>query len=133
MQQQDIRIEDAGHKLVHLKDRTKKAKQPGKFSARAKADRPVDKLALLKAQGCKKKKITSIDIAKEIVSSARRSRANAAAEGRTSHRREDRWYVCEKCSYGKKKNSIIHVSSISEDEYNAKFEASINGRFSYAA
>jgi len=130
MQQQDVRIPDADRKLVHLKDRSRKAK-PGKFSARAKADRPVDKLALVKAQRCKKKKITSIDIAKEIVSSARWARAKAAAEGRTSKRREDRWYICTNCSHGK--TSIIHVASISEDEYNAKFEASKRLEFTLAS
>ena len=130
MQQQDVRIDDADKKLVYLKDRSRKAK-PGKFSARAKADRPIDKLAVLKAQRCKKKKITNVEIAKEIVASARRSRAKAAAEGRISNRRENRWYICHACSHGKV--TIMHVSSISEDEYNAKFEASINGTFSHAA
>ena len=39
----DFSIQDAGHKLVYLKDRSKKSK-PGKFSARSKADKPKPRL-----------------------------------------------------------------------------------------
>jgi hypothetical protein len=88
-------------------------------------------LAAIKAERCDKFKITDIDIAKSIVTSARWSRAAAAADGRTSKRMEDRWYICENCSHGKAK--IYHVSKLSSAEYAAKFEASMSGEFSLAA
>ena len=105
-------------------------RRPGKYHQRAKADRPKDKLAALKAERCDKFKITDLDVAKKIISSARWSRAQAAAEGRISKRREDRWFVCENCS-GKAK--IYHVTSLTEAEYSAKFEASKRGEYTLAA
>ena len=111
------------------KDKSHK-RSPGKFINRSKADRPKDKLAALKAERCDKFKITDLDVAKKIISSARWSRAQAAAEGRISKRREDRWFVCENCS-GKAK--IYHVTSLTEAEYSAKFEASKRGEYTLAA
>ena len=121
------------------KDKSHK-RSPGKFINRSKADRPKDKLAALKAERCDKFKITDptigeieitvMDVAKKIISSARWSRAQAAAEGRISKRREDRWFVCENCS-GKAK--IYHVTSLTEAEYSAKFEASKRGEYTLAA
>ena len=111
------------------KDKSHK-RSPGKFIDRSKDDRPKDKLAALKAGRCGKFKITDLDVAKKIISSARWARAQAAADGRISKRREDRWFVCENCS-GKAK--IYHVTSLSEAEYSAKFEASKRGEFTLAA
>ena len=126
----DVSIEDADHRLSLAKDRSKRSK-PGKYQARPKADRPKDKLAAIKAERCVKMKITDIDIAKSIITSARWSRAAAAAEGRISKRREDRWYICESCSHGKAK--IYHVTTLSEKAYADKFEASLRGEYTLAA
>ena len=126
----DASIEDADHRLSLAKDRSKRSK-PGKYNARPKADRPKDKLAALKAERCDKMKITDIDIAKSIITSARWSRAVAAAEGRISKRREDRWYICESCTHGKAK--IYHVTTLSEKAYADKFEASLRGEYTLAA
>lgn len=126
----DGSIEDSDHRLYLAKVRMKDSK-PGKYQDRPKADRPQDKLASAKAERCHKMKIADIDIAKSIITSARWSRANAAAEGRISKRREDRWYICESCSHGKAK--IYHVTTLSEKEYATKFEASMSGEFSLAA
>ena len=127
----DGSIDDSDHRLYLAKDRSKAAK-PGKYHQRAKADRPKDKLAEFKADRCRKMKITSIDIAKSIITSARRSRAKAAAEGRKSKRLEDRWYLCEVCGTGTKAK-IWHVTRLTEKEYAEKFEASLEGGFSLAA
>jgi len=126
----DASIEDADHRLYLAKDRTKRS-NPGKYLARPKSDRPQDKLATVKAERCNKMKITDIDIAKSIITSARWSRAVAAAEGRVSKRREDRWYICESCSHGKAK--IYHVTTLSEKAYADKFEASLRGEYTLAA
>ena len=128
----DASIEDADHRFALAKDRTKVSK-PGKYHARPKADRPKDKLAALKAERCDKMKITDIDIAKSIITSARWSRAVAAAEGRVSKRREDRWYLCETCGTGTKKAKIYHVTTLSEKAYADKFEASLRGEYTLAA
>lgn len=127
---EDGAINDDDHRMYLAKDRSK-AVTPGKYYARTKADRPKDKLAEIKAERCDKMKIADIEIAKSIITSARWSRAKAAAEGRTSKRREDRWYICESCSHGKVK--IYHVTTLSEAEYAAKFEASIRGEYTLAA
>jgi len=128
----DGSIEDSDRRLYLAKDRSKVSK-PGKYNNRAKADRPKDKLAEVKAERCRKMKISSIDIAKSIITSARWSRAKAAAEGRTSKRLEDRWYLCEVCGNGNKKAKIYHVTRLTEKEYAAKFEASKSEEFSIAA
>ena len=127
---EDGSIDDAAHRLYLAKDRSK-ASTPGKYHARPKADRPKDKLAEIKAERCDKMKISDIDIAKSIITSARWSRAKAAAEGRISKRREDRWYICESCSHGKAK--MYHVTTLSEKEYAEKFEATLRGESSIAA
>jgi hypothetical protein len=128
----DGSIDDSDHRLYLAKDRTKAAK-PGKYQQRAKADRPKDKLADAKTERCHKMKISSIEIAKSIIASARWSRAKAAAEGRTSKRLEDRWYLCDTCSGGAKKAKIYHVTRLTDKEYAEKFEASMTGGFSLAA
>jgi len=123
-------IEDADHRLYLAKDRSKQSKA-GKYQNRPKADRPKDKLAAIKAERCDKMKITDIDIAKSIITSARWARAVAVSEGRTSKRREDRWYICESCSHGKAK--LYHVTTLSEKAYADKFEASLRGEYTIAA
>jgi hypothetical protein len=125
-------INDGGHRLYLAKVRTKDSK-PGKYHQRTKADRPKDKLAEAKTERCQKMKIRSIEIAKSIIASARWARAKAAAEGRTSKRLEDRWYLCDTCSGGTKKVKIYHVTRLTDKEYSEKFEASIRGGFSLAA
>jgi hypothetical protein len=128
---EEMTMDDRGHKMALVKDRSQYSK-PGKYLARPKAERPKDKLAEAKAGRCQKMKITSIDIAKSIITSARRSRAKAAAEGRMSKRLEDRWYLCEVCGTGTKAK-IWHVTRLTEKEYSEKFEASLEGGFSLAA
>jgi hypothetical protein len=49
----EFSIQDAGHQLVNLKDRSKKSK-PGKFSARAKADKPKNRGLAILEETCKK-------------------------------------------------------------------------------
>jgi hypothetical protein len=128
---EEMTMDVRGHKMALVKDRSQYSK-PGKYLARPKAERPKDKLAEAKAGRCQKMKITSIDIAKSIITSARRSRAKAAAEGRMSKRLEDRWYLCEVCGTGTKAK-IWHVTRLTEKEYAEKFEASLEGGFSLAA
>lgn len=126
----DESIEDSDHRLYLAKDRTKVSK-PGKYHARPKAERPVDKLASLKAKRCEKLKITDIELAKSIIKNARWSRSVAMAQGRTSKRREERWYFCENCSQGRAK--IYHVTTLTDEEYAEMFAASLRGEFSLAA
>jgi hypothetical protein len=128
---EEMTMDVRGHKMALVKDRSQYSK-PGKYLARPKAERPKDKLAEAKAERCQKMKIRSIDVAKSIISSARWSRAKAAAEGRVSKRREDRWYLCEVCGTGTKAK-IWHVTRLTEKEYAEKFEASLEGGFSLAA
>jgi hypothetical protein len=73
----DASIEDAGHKLVHLKDRSKKSK-PGKFSARAKADKPKNRILERLNSECKKESLRDIELCKRRISQARFSRRKAA-------------------------------------------------------
>jgi len=109
-------IDDADHKLVHLKDRSKKSK-PGKFSARAKADRPKNRyLAVLKEE-CKKDPIRDIEIAKLRISKARYSRKKAEALGRTSNRGEKRYYECFKHDAPQ-----FHLTKLGEEEYAKKVD-----------
>jgi len=111
----DASIEDAGHKLVHLKDRTKRAK-PGKFSARAKADKPKNRGLAILEEKCKKEPIRDIEVAKLRISQARYSRKKAEALGRESRRGEKRYYECFK-----HKTPQFHLTKLGEDEYAKKF------------
>ena len=81
----DESLENAGHKLVYLKDRTKKSK-PGKFSARAKDDKPKNHGLATLEKTCKKESIRDVEIAKLRISQARFSRKKAEARGRLSRR-----------------------------------------------
>jgi len=120
----DLSIDDADHKLVYLKDRSNKSK-PGKFSARAKADKPKNRgLALLEDE-CKKDPIRDIEVAKLRISQARYSRKKAEALGRDSRRGEKRYYLCDRHEVPQ-----FHLTKLGEAEYAKKFEAS--ARKSYA-
>jgi hypothetical protein len=113
----DASIEDAGHKLVHLKDRTKKAK-PGKFSARAKADKPKNRGLAILEEECKKEPIRDIEVAKLRISQARYSRKKAEALGRESRRGEKRYYECFK-----HRTPQFHLTKLGEAEYAKKVAA----------
>ena len=66
----EFSIQDAGHKLVNLKDRSKMSK-PGKFSARAKADKPKNHGLAILEETCKKESIRDREVAKLRISQAR--------------------------------------------------------------
>lgn len=110
----DASIEDADYKLVHLKDRSKKA-QPGKFSARAKADKPKNRGLAILEESCKKEPIRDIEVAKLRISQARFSRKKAEALGRETRRGEKRYYECFK-----HKTPQFHLTKLGEEEYAKK-------------
>jgi hypothetical protein len=110
----DASIEDAGHKLVHLKDRSSKSK-PGKFSARAKADKPKNRIAERLNSECKKESLRDIELCKRRISQARFSRRKAENEGRESRRMEVRYYLCTKHSVPQ-----YHLTKLGEAEFAAK-------------
>ena len=123
----DASIEDAGHKLVYLKDRSKKSK-PGKFSARAKADKPQNRGLAIVEEECKKKPIRDIEVAKLRISQARYSRKKAEALGRESRRGEKRYYECFK-----HETPQFHLTKVGEGEYAKKFEASTRKGYALAS
>jgi hypothetical protein len=110
----DVSIEDAGHKLVHLKDRSKKSK-PGKFSARAKADKPKNRIVERLNSECKKESLRDIELCKRRISQARFSRRKAENEGRETRRMEVRYYLCTKHSVPQ-----YHLTKLGESEFAAK-------------
>lgn len=120
----DGSIDDAGKKLVCLRDRSKKSK-PGKFSARAKADKPKNRGLAIVEEECKKKPIRDIEVAKLRIAQARFSRKKAEALGRQSRRNEKRYYECFKHEAPQ-----FHLTKVGEGEYAKRFEAS--SRKSYA-
>ena len=122
----DISFNDADHKLVYLKDRTKKSK-PGKFSARAKDDKPKNHGLATLEKTCKKESIRDVEIAKLRISQARYSRKKAEARGRISRRGEKRYYLCELHSVPQ-----FHLTKLGEEEYAKKFEASKRKEYSLA-
>lgn len=123
----DSSIEDAGHKLVYLKDRSKKSK-PGKFSARAKADKPKNRGLAILEETCKKESIRDIELAKLRLSQARYSRKKAEALGRDSRRGEKRYYECFK-----HETPQFHLTKQGEAEYANKFEASTRKGYALAS
>ena len=123
----DISINDADHKLLYLKDRSKKSK-PGKFSARAKADKPKNRGLATLEKTCKKESIRSIEVAKLRISQARYSRKKAEALGRESRRGEKRYYLCDRHSVAQ-----FHLTKQGEAEYAKKFEASTRKEYSLAS
>jgi hypothetical protein len=110
----DSSSDDAGHKLVCLKDRSKKSK-PGKFSARAKADKPKNRGLAILEEECKKESIRDIEVAKLRISQARYSRKKAEALGRETRRSEKRYYECFKHA-----TPQFHLTKLGEEEYAKK-------------
>ena len=110
----DSSSDDAGHKLVCLKDRSKKSK-PGKFSARAKADKPKNRGLAILEEECKKESIRDIEVAKLRISQARYSRKKAEVLGRETRRSEKRYYECFKHA-----TPQFHLTKLGEEEYAKK-------------
>ncbi len=123
----DSSIEDAGHKLVYLKDRSKKSK-PGKFSARAKIDKPKNHGLAIVEEECKKESIRDIEVAKLRLSQARYSRKKAEALGHESRRKEKRYFICDRHQIPQ-----YHLTKLGEEEYAKKFEASTRKGYSLAS
>jgi hypothetical protein len=123
----DISISDADHKLVHLKDRSKKSK-PGKFSAMTKSDKPKNHGLANLEKTCKKESIRDVEIAKLRISQARYSRKKAEALGCESRRREKRYFLCDRHSVPQ-----FHLTKLGEEEYAKKFEASKRKEYSLAS
>ena len=121
------RINDADHRLVYAKDRTQQSK-PGKFSARAKADKPKNRGLAILEEECKKEPIRDIEVAKLRISQARFSRKKAEALGRESRRGEKRYYECFK-----HKTPQFHLTKLGEAEYAKKFEASTGKGYALAS
>lgn len=123
----DSTIEDAGHKLVCLKDRSSKSK-PGKFSARAKADKPKNRGLAILEETCKKESIRDVEIAKLRISQARYSRKRAEELGRESRRGEKRYYLCDRHQVPQ-----FHLTKQGEEEYGKKLEASTRKGYALAS
>ena len=112
--QRDINVDGSDHKLVHLKDRSKKSK-PGKFSARAKADKPKNRIVERLNSECKKESLRDIELCKRRISQARFSRRKAENEGRETRRMEVRYYLCTKHTVPQ-----YHLTKLGESEFAAK-------------
>jgi hypothetical protein len=110
----DNSISDADHRLVYVKDRTKRSK-PGKFSARAKADKPKNRIVEKLNSECKKESLRDIELCKRRISQARFSRRKAENEGRETRRMEVRYYLCSKHSVPQ-----YHLTKLGEAEFAAK-------------
>ena len=123
-------LEDLDHRFALVRDRSTTVR-PGKYLARPKVDQPRHKFSKEVRKRCKKFPIRDIEVAKSIVKKARANRKKAQAEDRISRRTEDRYYICETCSRNKAR--IYHTTSISDQEYAAKFEASKRGEYVLAA
>ncbi len=123
----EFSINDADHKLVYLKDRSKKSK-PGKFSARAKVDKPKNRGLAILEETCKKESIRDVEVAKLRISQARYSRKKAEALGRESRRGEKRYYLC-----GRHRVAQFHLTKQGEAEYGKKFEASTRKGYALAS
>ena len=114
----DFSIQDAGHELVYLKDRSKKSK-PGKFSARTKADKPKNRGLAILEETCKKESIRDVEVAKLRIAQARYSRLKAESLGRERRRKEKRYFICDRHAVPQ-----FHLTKLGEEEYAKKFEAS---------
>jgi hypothetical protein len=120
-------LENADHKLVYLKDRSRKDK-PGKFSARSRKDKPKNHGLANLEKTCKKESIRDVEIAKLRISQARYSRKKAEALGCESRRREKRYFLCDRHSVPQ-----FHLTKLGEEEYAKKFEASKRKEYSIAS
>ena len=123
----DESLENAGHKLVYLKDRTKKSK-PGKFSAMAKQDKPKNHGLAALEKTCKKELIRDVEVAKLRISQARYSRKKAESLGCESRRREKRYFICDRHTVPQ-----FHLTKLGEEEYAKKFEASKRKEYALAS
>ncbi len=123
----DVGIDDTDHKMVYLKDRSHKSK-PGKFSARAKADKPKNRGLAVLEETCKKESIRDVEVAKLRISQARYSRKKAESLGRDSRRSEKRYYLCDRHEVPQ-----FHLTKLGEAEYAKKFEASIRKGYALAS
>ena len=123
----DISINGADHKLVYLKDRSRKDK-PGKFSAMAKADKPKNHGLAALEKTCKKELIRDVELAKLRISQARYSRKKAESLGRESRRREKRYFICDRHTVPQ-----FQLTKLGEEEYAKKFEASKRKEYSLAS
>ncbi len=123
----DVGIDDADHKMVYLKDRSQRAK-PGKFSARAKADKPKNRGLAVLEETCKKESIRDVEVAKLRISQARYSRKKAESLGRDSRRSEKRYYLCDRHEVPQ-----FHLTKLGEAEYAKKFEASTRKGYALAS
>jgi hypothetical protein len=123
----DFIIQDAGHKLVYLKDRSKKSK-PGKFSARTKADKPKNRGLAILEETCKKESIRDVEVAKLRIAQARYSRLKAESLGRENRRKEKRYFICDRHAVPQ-----FHLTKLGEEEYAKKFEASTRKGYALAS
>ncbi len=113
--------------FVVCKDRSQE-RIPGKWVERIRSERPANKVALIKQSSCKKKGFKTWEHAKWVVERAERGRFLAQVNNGVCHRQEKRVYECFK--HG---NRTFHLTSLSDEAYNAKFEASRNGSYLHAA
>lgn len=113
--------------FVVCKDRSHE-RQVGKYANRAKGQKPENRLVKVLEERCEKKCFRSVDRVKHAVQKAENARMLAEQEGRTTKRRELRWFECY--SHGVK---MYHLTSVDEAEYIARFEASKHGEFVLAA
>ena len=118
---QEESIVDADHRLYLTKDRSQRTK-PGKFSARAKADKPKNRILERLDRECKKEAIRDIELCKRRISQARFSRRKAEGEGRETRRLEVRYYLCMKHSVPQ-----YHLTKLGEAEYATKVAEFMGG------
>jgi hypothetical protein len=100
----------------------------GKYAKRAKAQKPADARAKHLEGRCEKKCFRTADQVKLAVSRAEFARKRAEEEGRSTRRREVRWFECFNHSV-----RMFHLTSVDEADYNARFEASKRGEFAHVA
>lgn len=123
----EVVLELGGRRLARVKDRSKRSK-PGKFSARAKADKPQSRFFAKLESECKKEAIRDIEECKRIISQARFSRKLAEFEGRQTRRQEVRYYLCYKHSVPQ-----YHLTKLGEAEYAKRFDSFPAKEFSRAS
>lgn len=110
----EVSIDDADHKLLLVKDRSNRAKA-GKYANRPKTEKPKNGLVALHQEECKKEPIRDIAICKRRIAQARFTRRAAEAEGRATHRLEQRYYLCNKHSAPQ-----YHLTKLAIEDYAEK-------------
>lgn len=113
--------------FVVCKDRSQD-RSPGKWVDRNKSEQPINRAILNRQFRCKKKGFKTWEHAKWVVERAERERFIAQVSMGVCHRKEKRVYECFKHA-----TRVFHVTSLSDEVYNAKFEASRNGSYTHAA